>query len=175
MFCNCSKKFNGSKGNLCLHQSQLFLGVARGIVLEFLFFILWTFIWPVIWILCVRVTRNGFSWQSLISLLWIMGSAVHKFSSVFANCCGFCWQTSNARTWMWSDLYVFATPYQVTLASYFFTHKYTLKINEWKEGELDYVSAIAVFPSLPCTRFSLQLWFLVRIQKLLKVLTQMSW
>jgi hypothetical protein len=108
-------------------------------------------------------------------LLWIMGSAVHKFSSVFANCCGFCWQTSNARTWMWSDLYVFATPYQVTLASYFFTHKYTLKINEWKEGELDYVSAIAVFPSLPCTRFSLQLWFLVRIQKLLKVLTQMSW
>lgn len=95
MFCNCSKKFSGSKGNLCLHQSQLFLGVARGIVLEFLFFILWTFIWPVIWILWVRVTRNGFSWQILISL-WIMGSAVHKFSSVFANCCGFCWQSSNA-------------------------------------------------------------------------------
>jgi hypothetical protein len=60
-----------------------------------------------------------------------MGSAVYKFSNVFANCCGFCWQTSNARTWMWSDLYVFATPYQVTWASYFFTHKHTL--NKWVE------------------------------------------
>jgi hypothetical protein len=106
----------------------------------------------------------------LISLLWIMGSAVHKFSSVFANCCGFCWQTSNACNWMSSDLYVFATPYQVTWASYFSTHKHTLKINEWKEVELDNVSAIPVFPSLPCTLFSLQLWFLVRIQ-MLKVLT----
>jgi hypothetical protein len=70
----------------------------------------------------------------LSSLLWIMGSAVHKFSNVFANCGGFCWQTSNARTWMWSDLYVFATPYQLSgHMGFLFFHPQTYPEDKWVE------------------------------------------
>ncbi|CAM6013475.1 unnamed protein product [Sphagnum balticum] len=48
-------------------------------------------------------------------------------------------KTSNAHSWTCLDLYVFATPYRVTWDYYFLARNHTLKIDEWQEGELDYV------------------------------------
>lgn len=38
---------------------------------------------------------------------------------------------------------MFATPYRVTWDYYFTARNHTLKIDEWTEGELDYVISIA--------------------------------
>ncbi len=37
---------------------------------------------------------------------------------------------------------MFATPYRVTWDYYFTARKHTLKIDEWEEGELAYVSTL---------------------------------
>ncbi|KAG0609541.1 hypothetical protein M758_8G192400 [Ceratodon purpureus] len=50
-------------------------------------------------------------------------------------------QTSSAHSWTCLDLYVFATPYRVTWDYYFTARNHTLKIDEWSEGELNYVKA----------------------------------
>ncbi|KAG0601359.1 hypothetical protein M758_11G104400 [Ceratodon purpureus] len=50
-----------------------------------------------------------------------------------------CLQTSKPHSWTCMDIYVFATPYRVTWDFYFTARKHTLKINEWTEGELNYV------------------------------------
>ncbi len=38
---------------------------------------------------------------------------------------------------------MFATPYRVTWDYYFTARKHTLKIDEWEEGELAYVSTLS--------------------------------
>ncbi|KAJ7524596.1 hypothetical protein O6H91_17G037100 [Diphasiastrum complanatum] len=48
-------------------------------------------------------------------------------------------QTSKAHSWTCMDLYVYATPFRVTWDYYFLARTHTLTINQWQEGELEYV------------------------------------
>jgi hypothetical protein len=50
---------------------------------------------------------------------------------------------------------VFATPYRVTWDYYFTARKHTLKIDEWEEGELAYVSTLSLSFSLTQTMCSI--------------------
>ncbi|XP_008812430.1 uncharacterized protein LOC103723322 [Phoenix dactylifera] len=46
-------------------------------------------------------------------------------------------KTSNAHSWTCMDLYIFATPFQVTWDYYFLSREHTLDFDEW-EGEAEY-------------------------------------
>lgn len=63
-------------------------------------------------------------------------------------------ETNSAHSWTCLDLYVFATPYRVTWDYYFTARKHTLKIDEWEEGELAYVSTLSLTFSLTQTMCS---------------------
>eukprot|EP00249_Psilotum_nudum_P014480 c24846_g2_i1 orf=519-2075(-) len=56
-------------------------------------------------------------------------------------------QTSKAHSWTCMDLYVFATPFRVTWDYYFTARKHTIAIQNWEDGELEYVKqhGISVF------------------------------
>lgn len=52
-------------------------------------------------------------------------------------------QVSKAHSWTCMDLYVFATPYQVTWDYYFLSREHTLDFSEWQSAaEYEYVSLI---------------------------------
>lgn len=57
-------------------------------------------------------------------------------------------KVSNAHSWTCMDLYVFATPYQVTWDYYFLSREHTIEFNAWEEkAEFEYVKnkGVSVF------------------------------
>lgn len=93
---------------------------------------------------------SHYKYQSRCSCLWEYLGRCTSFSRFIF---GFVrLQTSKAHSWTCMDIYVFATPYRVTWDFYFTARNHTLKIREWSEGELNYVSLMTRL--WLCTRWS---------------------